>query len=145
MEIGRLEPQDRARWTELWRAYLDFYATELPDAVYERTWERIQDGTEMHGLAARVDGRMVGITHFLFHPSAWTIAPVCYLQDLFVDPGARGHGVGRALIQAVAGHARERSSPRLYWMTQDHNAPARLLYDTLAKHNGFIRYDFSLG
>ena len=99
MEIIGFEPQDRPRWTELWRAYLSFYETSLPDDVFEHTWRRLLDGTALHGLAARVDGRMVGITHFLFHGSAWTAAPICYLQDLYVDDAARGQGAGRGLAQ----------------------------------------------
>lgn len=144
MEITGLLPQDRPRWTELWRAYLLFYETSLPDEVFEHTWRRVLDGTVLRGLAARVDGQVVGITHFLFHESAWATTPVCYLQDLFVDDTARGQGAGRALIEAVAAHARERDSARLYWLTQDHNTVARLLYDRVAKHSGFIRYEYPL-
>lgn len=144
MEITGLAPQDRPRWADLWRAYLSFYETTLADDVYEHTWRRLLDGTTLHGLAARVDGQIVGITHFLFHGSAWTAAPVCYLQDLYVDGAARGQGAGRALIEAVAAHARERDSARLYWLTQDHNAAARQLYDRIAKHSGFIRYEYPL-
>lgn len=144
MEITPLHQSDRSRWTELWRAYLAFYDTELPDAVYDQTWSRILHGTELHGLAARVDGEMIGITHFLFHSSAWTLTPVCYLQDLFVNSASRGHGAGRALIEAVAERARAASSTRLYWLTQSHNATARALYDRLAKHSGFIRYEYPL-
>ena len=144
MEIAALQAGDRSRWTELWRGYLAFYNTELPEAVYEATWSRILEDAELHGLAARADGRIVGITHYLFHVSAWMTTPVCYLQDLFVDPEIRGHGAGRALIEAVADRAKQRGSARLYWMTQTGNATARLLYDRLAKHNGFIRYDYTL-
>ncbi len=142
MEITPLHQADRPRWTELWRAYLEFYETELPDTIYEETWARILHDTALHGLAARVDGEIVGITHFLFHNSAWTLTPVCYLQDLFVDRAARGHGAGRALIEAVAERARAQSSARLYWLTQSHNATARALYDRLAKHTGFVRYEY---
>lgn len=145
IEIAKLGAADRPRWTELWRAYLAFYATALPDHIFDETWARILHDTALHGLAARVDGSIVGITHFLFHSSAWTTTPVCYLQDLFVDPAARGHGAGRALIEAVADRARAQASTRMYWMTQDHNETARLLYDRVAKHNGFIRYDYALG
>ena len=53
LEITGFEPGDRPRWTELWRAYLDFYHTVLPDAVYDHTWSRILAGTELRGLAAR--------------------------------------------------------------------------------------------
>lgn len=144
VEITGLTSQDRPRWTELWTAYLAFYQTSLSDEVFEHTWERALNDTALHGLAARLDGQIVGLTHFLFHESAWTIAPGCYLQDLFVDDAARGHGVGRALIEAVAARARLRGSVRLYWLTQEDNATARQLYDKLAKHSGFIRYDYAL-
>jgi GNAT superfamily N-acetyltransferase len=70
---------------------------------------------------------------------------VCYLQDLFVDASVRGRGAGRALIERVAAAARERDCLRLYWTTKEDNAAARLLYDRLARFNGFIRYDFALG
>jgi len=145
VEITGLTSQDRPRWTELWTAYLAFYKLSLPDEIFEHTWIRLLNDTAIHGLTARIDGRIVGLTHFLFHESAWTIAPVCYLQDLFVADLARGHGVGRALIEAVAARARMRDSVRLYWMTQSDNAVARQLYDRLAKHSGFIRYEYALG
>lgn len=143
MITGLLE-QDRPRWTELWRAYLQFYGATVPDAVYEHTWSRLMHGVALHGLAFRHEGRIAGITHFLFHESTWTLAPVCYLQDLFVDEAARGQGAARGLIAAVGDHAREAGSTRLYWLTQDHNTAARALYDKVAKHTGFIRYEYPL-
>ena len=143
--ITGLREQDRPRWTELWRAYLQFYGVTMPDAVYDHTWSRLMGDAALHGLAFRHEGRIVGITHFLFHESAWTLAPVCYLQDLFVHEAARGQGAARALIAAVGDRARAAGSTRLYWLTQDHNAAARALYDKVAKHTGFIRYEYSLG
>lgn len=83
------------------------------------------------------------ITHYLFHTRVWA-ENVCHLQDLFVGPTARGHGVAGALIKAVADISRERGAARLYWLTQEHNATARALYDKAAKHNSFIRYDYPL-
>ncbi len=55
-------------------------------------------------------------------------------------PDVRGRGVARALIEAVADWARERKCPRVYWQTQESNATARALYDTLADRPGFIQY-----
>lgn len=143
-EITTLRAEDRARWAELWTGYLAFYKTVLPPEIYDLTWAKLQDG-RMHGRGARdVAGRLIGITHFLYHESAWTAEPNCYLQDLFVDPAARGTGAGRRLIEAVAAAARAAGSTRLYWLTQQDNATARLLYDRLAQHRGFIRYDYPL-
>lgn len=86
---------------------------------------------------------MVGIAHFLYHGSTWADR-ICYLQDLFTAPEARGCGVARKLIEAVAHHARDAGASRCYWLTQESNAVARMLYDRVAKYNGFIRYDFPL-
>ena len=68
----------------------------------------------------------------------------CYLQDLFTAPEARRTGVARALIGAVAVHACAEGASRCYWLTKDSNLAARALYDKIAAHSGFIRYDFDL-
>ena len=143
-EITRLHPEDRPRWTELWQAYLAFYDTVLPDAQYDDTWARLLHDTAIHGLAARQGGKLIGITHFLFHAHGWSTAPSCYLQDLYVDVDARGAGAGRALIGAVADSAREKAAARMYWMTQSGNMVARHLYDGIATESGFVKYDFKL-
>ena len=95
------------------------------------------------GLGAHVDGHLVGIAHYMFHTGAWS-ADACYLQDLFVDEAVRGQGVARALIEQVAQAARERGAPRFYWLTQQNNATARILYDKVAQYKGFIRYDYPM-
>lgn len=56
--------------------------------------------------------------------------------------GRGGHGVARSLIEGVAAQAKLHGAARYYWLTQEHNAVARGLYDKVAKHAGFIRYDF---
>ncbi|MGA8400483.1 MAG: GNAT family N-acetyltransferase [Stellaceae bacterium] len=139
---------DRARWGELWRGYLDFYETTLPESIYDHTWARVMEGNAIFGFGARLDSAnapLVGITHYLFHDHAWSPKQVCYLQDLFVDATVRGTGCGRALIERVAQVARQQDCLRLYWTTKENNATARVLYDRLAKFNGFIRYDYALG
>jgi GNAT superfamily N-acetyltransferase len=143
IRIARLDDTDHDAWLSLARGYKAFYKTATADAEYDSAWRRLIDDDGVHALAAWADDHLVGITHYLFHTSVW--APtVCYLQDLYVDPASRGQGVARALIESVAVAARERRATRLYWQTQEHNTTARALYDKLAKHNGFIRYDFPL-
>lgn len=143
-DITPLQAQDKAAWRTLAQAYLAFYQTSRPDKDFEQLWLRLQQGDGLHALGARVEGQLVGIVHYLYHPSCWS-DDVCYLQDLFVNPEQRGMGMGRALIEAVAEQARLRGSPRLYWLTQASNDTARKLYDQVAAHTGFIRYERPLG
>ncbi|MEV0822616.1 GNAT family N-acetyltransferase [Nonomuraea rubra] len=145
IDIGRLLPSDRNVWEGLFRAYIDFYERVEPDEMYDRAWQEFQADTRLHALGARLNGRLVGITHFLTHGS--TSAPdthVCYLQDLFTAPDIRGKGVGRALIVAVTDWARERGCSRVYWNTHESNSTARQLYDKVAENRGFIRYQIEL-
>ncbi|HEY2346735.1 MAG TPA: GNAT family N-acetyltransferase [Xanthomonadaceae bacterium] len=143
IEVAPLRPQDREPWEVLARGYKAFYETEVSDAEYGLVWERLLAATEIHGLGAHLDGRLVGIVHYLFHANIWT-HDVCYLQDLFVDETVRGKGVARTLIEAVAEASRERGAVRLYWMTRHDNATARALYDKVATNRGFVRYEYPL-
>ncbi|MGV9771538.1 GNAT family N-acetyltransferase [Streptosporangium sp. NPDC003464] len=145
IDVRRLLPSDRAVWEDLFRAYIDFYQRVEPAEMYDRAWREFQADTRLHALGATLDGELVGITHFLVHAS--TSAPdtdVCYLQDLFTDPAARGRGVARALIAAVTDRARIRGCSRVYWNTHESNSTARRLYDKVAENRGFIRYQIEL-
>jgi len=143
VEIEPLKPADRPAWEVLARGYKAFYNTPTSDAEYDAAWNRLLARDGVFGLAGWVDGQLVGIAHYLFHTSVWAPSN-CYLQDLFTLQAARGQGVARALIDAVAREARERKAARYYWLTQEHNAVARVLYNKVGKHQGFIRYDYPL-
>jgi GNAT superfamily N-acetyltransferase len=132
---------ERAAWEPLWAGYLTFYKTSVPTATSDVTWSRFHDPAEpMHLLGAYVDGKLTGIVHYIFHRSTWTPGNYCYLQDLFVDDSARGLGLGRALIEAVYAKAKEAGASRVYWLTHETNAQARILYDQVADQPGFIQY-----
>ena len=139
--IRPLRLDERADWEPLWKGYLDFYKTSVPQQTYDTTWARLHDPDEpMWLLGATVDGKLLGIVHYLYHRSCWTVGDYCYLQDLFVAEGARNLGVGRALILAVEDRARAAGASRVYWLTHETNADARVLYDRLAERSGFIQY-----
>lgn len=140
------QPADVEDWRRLWAAYLAFYNTSREEALYHRNWAELlrPDGVVRGFVARGADGRLLGLTHYLFQATAWSEAPVCYLQDLYVDEAARGLGAGRALIEAVAEAAKAAGAYRLYWLTHEGNATARALYDRVASYKGFVRYDYDL-
>ena len=136
---------DYLRWKPLWDGYNAFYGrvgqTALPLEVTQMTWSRFFDAYEpMHAMVAEQSNKLLGLVHFLFHRSTSQIAPTCYLQDLFTVEGARGKGVGRALINAVYQRATAAGSPRVYWQTHETNRVAMQLYDKVAEKSGFVVY-----
>jgi GNAT superfamily N-acetyltransferase len=132
---------ERAAWEPLWKGYQIFYEVALSDETTAVAWARLHDPAEpMHILGAYVDGKLIGIAHYLFHRSFWSIGNYCYLQDLFVAEEARNLGAGRALIAAVERAARAAGASRIHWLTQESNASARALYDKVADRSGFIQY-----
>ena len=140
--IRPLEASDEVEWRRLWKAYLAFYETELPEEIYATHFARLlgDDPQDFHGLVAELDGRLVGLTHYLFHRHGWRIENVCYLQDLYADPEVRGMGIGRALIEAVYAAADAEGAPAVYWLTQEFNTTARQLYDRIGVATPFIKY-----
>ncbi|MCJ2105956.1 GNAT family N-acetyltransferase [Methylobacterium sp. E-041] len=140
---------DHAQWLPLWEGYNLFYErvgpAAIPPAVTQANWERFFDAYEpMHALVAEREGRLIGLTHYLYHRTTTATAPFCYLQDLFTTADARGRGVGRALIEAVYVAARRAGSPRVYWQTHETNATAMRLYDQVGDRSGFVVYRKSL-
>lgn len=145
VHIRPIRSEDFAAWLPLWDQYNAFYGragdTALPEAVTQSTWSRFFDDTEpVHALVAEKEGELVGITHYLYHRSTTMIAPVCYLQDLFTQPVARGSGVGRALIEGVHERATAAGAGRVYWTTHESNTTAMQLYDKVANRPGFHIY-----
>lgn len=145
MELRRLRAADRDRWMPLWESYLAFYNHELAAVTTELTWSRLVGEDEtLRGLCVVEGGALVGICHLVFHPSTWCPTTYSYLEDLFVVADRRCSGLGRALITAAVTEARTAGSTKLYWHTQENNAPARQLYEEVASNDGFIVYELDL-
>ena len=140
-----MRPGDLPQWKLLWDGYNAFYgrkdATALPEETTRTTWSRFFDAKEpVHALVAEREGELLGLVHYIFHRTTISIAPTCYLQDLFTQETARGKGVGRALIEEVYRIAREAGSARVYWLTHETNDMAMKLYDKVAEKSGFVVY-----
>lgn len=143
--IRAIQQTDFDAWLPLWDGYNAFYgregSTALAPEITRATWERFFSPDEpVFALVAESNGRLLGLTHYLFHRSTTRLELTCYLQDLFTVPDARGRGVGRALIAGVDEAARAAGVKRVYWQTHETNAAGRRLYDSVAKHAGFIVY-----
>lgn len=144
--IRPVDIEDEARWAELYEAYASFYKIAQTAAMRDRVWGWIHDpGHEVEGLVA-VDGQggIVGIAHFRPYARPLTATIGGFLDDLFVEPAARGSGAARALIEAVAAIGRERGWSILRWITADDNYRARSLYDRVATRASWITYDMKL-
>jgi GNAT superfamily N-acetyltransferase len=146
MIVRPLRAADREQWEPLWEGYNLFYERpDLPREITDTSWARFLDPEEpMFAAVAEVDGQVVGLVHYLYHRNTAMIDDVCYLQDLFTAPEARGLGVGRALIEHVYAEAAKAGSSRVYWQTKENN-PARKLYDRVAELTSFRRYVRELG
>ncbi len=144
-EVGvrRLRGDDWERWGVLWAGYLAFYRAALSERVTQLTFERLRDAADgLVGLVAvSADDEPIGLAHLIFHASTWSEPGYGYLEDLYVDPAHRGDGAARALIEAAYAAAAERGVPRVYWQTQQYNAPARSLYDTVGTPTSFMVYE----
>jgi GNAT superfamily N-acetyltransferase len=141
IDIRRVTADDHDAWLPLWQAYLRFYNTELPDSVTQSTWQRFLDLSEPTHAALAWDGeKAVGMVHFIYHRSNWSIENSCYLQDLLVVPEQRGTGVGRQLIEFVYDTARADGCAKVHWLTHETNATAIQLYERIAERPGFIQF-----
>jgi GNAT superfamily N-acetyltransferase len=141
MIIRPLQTDDREAWEPLWQGYLDFYRAALTPEITEQTWTALCDPTStVHGLVAEDDHQLVGLAHLIMHATTWAIQPTCYLEDLYVAKQWRGRDIARRLIEAVYGYADESGAGSVYWLTQEYNAPARSLYDTVAHRASYVVY-----
>ena len=139
--IRPLKSGDRSQWDPLWQGYLTFYEHELTAEQTDLTWQRLIDAAfDMHGLVLELDGELVGLAHFSFTHSSWTVNRDLYLEDLFVSPSVRGQGLGKALILALDEIAREEGSRKVWWETHRDNQNARRLYDSVAELSEFVKY-----
>ncbi|MGE4373559.1 MAG: N-acetyltransferase family protein [Xanthobacter sp.] len=151
LHIRIARPQDELRWRELWAGYNRFYEARVPQDVTAHTWHRILDPSvplfclmaELRTEAESQEGNaapdIAGFCTYILHEGTWVKTPVCYMEDLFVDPAHRGRGVGRALIQDLVDRGQTQNWSTLYWHTQTGN-PARKLYDSFTLADDFVRY-----
>ena len=100
------------------------------------------DGSVTHGIIAERDGEAIGMAIYFFSYSTWQARNGLYLEDLYVTPGARGSGTGKALLRRLAEIAIETGCGRFEWSVLDWNEPAIRVYEAIGAEpqSEWIRY-----
>lgn len=141
IEVRPVTADDHAAWLPLWQGYQRFYMTEIPSETSDINWQRFLDPAEpMHAALAWHEGEAIGLVHWVYHRSTWTVEDYCYLQDLFINKAVRSNGAGRKLIEFVYEQAKQADCARTYWLTHESNSRAMLLYERVAERSGFLQY-----
>lgn len=143
ISIRPLAHADRSGWDSLFSGYAAFYGVFQTPEMRDRVWGWIFDPTHpVEALVAETaEGALAGLAHFRAMPSPLRATEMGFLDDLFVDPTARGARVGEALIAALEQIAVERGWPAIRWMTADDNYRARSLYDRVARKTLWNLYE----
>ncbi|MGA8979902.1 MAG: GNAT family N-acetyltransferase [Pedococcus sp.] len=142
--VDALREGDHEVWACLHRGYLEFYDVGDPEHVSAAVWAWLQDpGHELEGLVVRQEpgGAPVGLAHYRPFPRPLAGTTACFLDDLFVDPQARGTGAVDALLAALQQQCRDRGWSQVRWITRASNTRARSTYDRLAVQTDLVTYD----
>lgn len=136
---------DRAEWERLYAGYAAFYRVDQTPEMRARVWGWLNDPAhETQGLVAEDAGKLVGLAHLRRFARPLSASTGGFLDDLFVDPAARGSGAAEALIRAVADEGRRQGWTVIRWITAEDNYRARGLYDRLAEKTRWATYDLKL-
>ncbi|MGN6324708.1 N-acetyltransferase family protein [Pseudolysinimonas sp.] len=142
--VRDLAEGDLPAWRALFRAYGVFYETAFDDAHLDHVGRLLlEPGSGVDAFVAEDDeGRVIGFAHYRAHPDTFSSGSDWYLDDLFVDPDARGHGAATALIEHLVAHAR-RVAPggTIRWITAADNARAQRVYDRVATRTSWVTYE----
>jgi GNAT superfamily N-acetyltransferase len=141
-----LEATDRSAWETLFAGYAAYYKVEQTQEMRETVFGWLMDPTHSSNciVAEDTSGTLIGITHYRPFASQLRASTNCFLDDLFVDPAARGSGAAQALIDAVKQVAQQNGWGVMRWITAENNYRARAVYDTLANRTAWVTYDIKL-
>ena len=144
--VRPLREEDRPEWERLYEGYAAFYKVTQASGMRDTVWSWIMSPSkEVEGLAAVDDtGILHGIAHFrpFARPLSATVGG--FLDDLFVDPRARGLGVADALLSSLKEEGLRRKWSVIRWITAEDNYRARGVYDRLAERTKWVTYDIKL-
>ncbi len=115
---------------DLVHALAEYEQLDPPSAdAVKRLQQDVCDGLHVRGLLALQAGVAVGYALYFTTYSSFLAKPTMYLEDIFVAPQARRHGVGHALFAHVRALAIQLDCGRMEWQVLDWNALARNFYE----------------
>lgn len=145
MDIRQPQAADFANWVKLYAGYAAFYGVAQTDEMRARVWSWLRDpGHPVRGLVAEEDGKLIGLAHFRPFSRPLSASTGGFLDDLFVDPAARGSGAAAALIAGVKAEGQAQGWTVIRWITAEDNYRARTLYDRVADRTKWVTYDIRL-
>jgi ribosomal protein S18 acetylase RimI-like enzyme len=106
--------------------------TPSPPQLARRIRELLDEGQTLVLIAGQGPD---GLAVLRFRPGIWTRALECYLAELYVVPGRRRQGLGKALLEAAMSAARDRGADHIDLGTSDSDVAARALYESLGFSN----------
>ncbi len=137
LTIRPVDFNDFPQWLPLWDGN---NLGQRDEEVTAQTWQRLCDpeNKQVNGLCAEMGGQILGIVHYILHPTTGHVNQVCYMQDVYVAPAHRRKGIGRRLVDEVTKIGAREKWGRMYWLTQDGNKEARAMYENFG-----IKLDFT--
>jgi GNAT superfamily N-acetyltransferase len=147
VQISPLTTEQLETVLPLIAAYQRFYESDDVDEERNRDFfaRFVAPSEDGMLIGAWRDGELVGYACLYWSFTSIVPAETVLMNDLYVEPGSRGQGVGRALIEASAAIGRERGANRLEWVTARSNETAQHLYDTTgARRSEWIEYELLL-
>lgn len=137
--IRPLQFDDFPKWLPLWDGN---NLGNRDQDITTSTWSRLVDANNknVNGLCAMQGENMLGIVHYILHPTTGAINPVCYMQDVYVNPDHRRKGVGKRLVEAVTQKGSAEKWARMYWLTQESNLEAKAMYENFGIKLNFAFY-----
>ena len=140
--IRPVASSDEAAWRELFLAYGEFYETHFNTDTLDGVWGWLMsDDHPERCFVAEVEGSVVGFAHLQRQVDTFRAGTGWFLDDLFVHPHHRGHGIARALIDALTAFAAAHGGGELRWITASDNHTAQALYDRIAKKTSWVMYE----
>lgn len=141
--IRPIEASDNERWRELFTAYGVFYKTSFGEEVLDGVWAWLLNPQhEVNALvAADASGAVIGFALYRTHPDTFTAGTAMYLDDLYVDPEARGTGAATALLEKLAEIAGLNGADKVRWITAADNERAQRVYDRIATKADWVTYE----